>query len=122
MQLEIRPGTFCPVAEPHYTHEQDAGTQVVVLEVPASEPASASRWLRAGVALMAISLLFWVPLPVIPFLPLPVEARAALGGSMLLGAEIVFWLGAILAGPEAVKRGKSWVRDRLRLRSVRASR
>ena len=110
------------MAEPHYTPEQDTATQAVGLEVPASDPAPTSRWLRTGVALMAISLLFWVALPVIPFLPLPVEARAALGGAMLLGAEIVFWLGVALAGPEALKRGKSWVRDRLRLRKARASR
>ncbi len=122
MQREIRPGTFCPVAEPHYTPEQDPATQAACLEGPASEGASANRWLRAGVALMAISLLFWAVLPVIPFLSLPAETRAALAGAVLLGAEIVFWLGAVLAGPEAVKRVKSWVRDRLKLRSVRASR
>ena len=57
--------------------------------------------------------MFWLPLPVIPFLPLPAEVRVGLGAGMLVAAEIVFWAGAALAGPRAVQQLKGWWRRRL---------
>jgi hypothetical protein len=68
---------------------------------------------RAGVVLVGLSLALWVPLPVVPFLPLSTGAKAALGGGLVVGAEIAFWLGAVLAGPEAARRIRSWVREAL---------
>ncbi len=65
---------------------------------------------RAGVVLLGLSLALWVPLPVVPFLPLSGGAKATLAGGLILGAEIAFWLGAVLAGPEAARRTRAWVR------------
>jgi hypothetical protein len=71
------------------------------------------RWTRLGVVLVAVSVVLWVLLPVIPFLPLSAEFRVGLGVGVLIGAEITFWAGAALAGPEALKRLKGWWRVRM---------
>ena len=67
-------------------------------------------WTRAGVVLLVVSALLWVLLPVVPFLPLSTGAKAAAGGGLVVAAEIAFWAGAALAGPEAVRRARSWIR------------
>ena len=68
---------------------------------------------RAGVILLGLSLALWVPLPAVLFLPLSTGAKATLGGGLVVGAEIAFWLGAVLAGPEAARRTRSWIRRAL---------
>ncbi len=75
---------------------------------------------RAGVILLGLSLALWVPLPAVPFLPLSTGAKATLGGGLVVGAEIAFWLGAVLAGPEAVRRMRSWIRKALTERRPRS--
>ena len=71
---------------------------------------------RAGVVLLGLSIALWLPLPVVPFLSLSGATKAGLAGGLVLGAEIAFWLGALLAGPEAARRVRSWVRGALRRR------
>ena len=66
-------------------------------------------WTRAGVGLLGISVLLWVPLPVLPFLSMSGAQKAGLGGGFVVAAEIAFWVGAALAGPEAAKRTRSWI-------------
>ena len=68
---------------------------------------------RAGVILLGLSLALWVPLPAVPFLPLSTGAKATLGGGLIVGAEIAFWLGAVLAGPAAARRTRLWIREAL---------
>ncbi len=68
---------------------------------------------RAGVILLGLSLALWVPLPMIPFLSLSTGVKATLGGGLVVAAEIAFWLGAVLAGPEAARRTRSWIRKAL---------
>ncbi len=68
-----------------------------------------SVWRKAGIGLLGLSLALWVPLPAVPFLPLSSGAKAALGGGLIAGAEIAFWVGAILAGPEAARRTRWWL-------------
>ena len=82
-----------------------------------SEPEKASdantrpiTWTRAGVVLLVASALLWVPLPILPFLPLSTGAKAAIGGGLVVAAELAFWAGAALAGPETVRRARSWIR------------
>ena len=75
-----------------------------------------SGWPKAGVGLLGLSLALWVPVPAVPFLPLSSGAKAALGGGLIAGAEIAFWVGAILAGPEAARRTRSWLRIRRKKR------
>ena len=73
-------------------------------------------WTRAGVVLLVVSALLWVPLPFVPFLPLSTGAKAAVGSGLVVAAEIAFWAGAALAGPEAVRRMRSWIRTAFRRR------
>ena len=65
-------------------------------------------WTKSGVALLGLSLLLWLPVPVVPFLPLDGAEKAASVGGLIVAAEVAFWLGAALAGPEATRRTRSW--------------
>ena len=80
------------------------------LEPAATAPARAVPWTRVGVVLLGISALLWFPLPIVPFLPMSAAAKAALAGGLVVAAEIAFWAGAVLAGPVAVARLRSWAR------------
>ena len=66
---------------------------------------------RVGVCLMGLSLALWVALPVVPFLPIQVGIKATVAGSQVVIAEVAFWVGAVLAGPDAARRMKSWWRS-----------
>ncbi len=68
------------------------------------------RWARIGTLLMVGSLPLWPILMVVPFLPLGIAARGAAGTGIVVLAEIMFWGGATLAGPEAARRVRSWWR------------
>ena len=59
---------------------------------------------------MGLSIALWLPLPVVPFLSLSGATKAATGAGLVGAAEIAFWTGAVLAGPEVVRRIRSWVR------------
>jgi hypothetical protein len=59
---------------------------------------------------MAGSLPLWVVLLGVPFLPLSVAARGVVATSIVIVAEVAFWGGAVMAGPEAARRMKSWWR------------
>ena len=72
---------------------------------------------RVGVVLLGLSVLLWAPLPVLPFLSLTTGAKAAAAGGLLIAAEIAFWAGAAMAGPEAARRTRSWFRDRFKSRT-----
>ena len=62
------------------------------------------RWTRIGLIVLAISMVFWASLLVIPLLPLSTDRKALLGGIVFILAEITFWGGAILAGKETVQK------------------
>ena len=68
------------------------------------------RAARVGVILMFASLALWVVLPVIPFLPMETGAKATLAAGQVVVAEVIFWLGAAIAGPEAARRMRVWRR------------
>ena len=65
---------------------------------------------RVGVLLMGSSLALWVMLPVVPFLSLETGTKATLAGGQVIVAEVIFWLGAVAAGPEAARRMRLWWR------------
>ncbi|MEM7412112.1 MAG: transporter suffix domain-containing protein [Myxococcota bacterium] len=81
-------------------------------ESAAPEPRKASPWSRLGGGLIMLSFLLWVPLPAIPFLSMATTDKALLGGGLAVSAEVAFWGGALLAGPEAARRARSWWRRR----------
>ncbi|TDI23628.1 MAG: transporter suffix domain-containing protein [Acidobacteria bacterium] len=68
------------------------------------------RWVFAGVILMSLSLLLWVGLLGVPFLPLSVAARGAVATTLIVIAEVAFWVGAVIAGPATARRMRSWWR------------
>ena len=59
---------------------------------------------------MVSSLPLWPLLLVVPFFPMSIAARGAVGTGIVVLAEIMFWGGAALAGPEAARRVRSWWR------------
>lgn len=63
-----------------------------------------------GWGLVGLSGVAWAALLVVPWLPTDAARKAAIAGALLVGAEIVFWLGALLLGPEAVRRFRHWQR------------
>lgn len=71
---------------------------------------SRNRWVLAGVVLMSLSLLLWVCLLGVPFLPLSVVGRGTVATVLIVIAEVVFWVGAAIAGPAATRRMRSWWR------------
>ena len=79
---------------------------------PRQARAPASRWARVGVILMGSSLPLWPALLGVPFLPLSLAAQGAVATGIIVVAEVAFWGGAALAGPEAARRMRSWWRRR----------
>ena len=61
---------------------------------------------KIGVVLLLISILLWLSLLVIPFLPLSVGFKAGVAASVFIAAEVTFWLGVICTGREFVRRYK----------------
>jgi len=62
------------------------------------------------VVLMVASLPLWLVLPVLPFLAISTAAKAMAAMVVVVVAELMFWGGAVLAGPAAVRRLKGWWR------------
>lgn len=74
------------------------------------ERAPRRGWAFVGVVLMSWSLLLWVSLLGVPFLPMSVATRGTVATGVIVVAEVAFWGGAALAGPEAARRMRSWWR------------
>ena len=89
-----------------------AGPRFVTAELSPDPKPRASRWAVAGVILMSASLVLWILLPAVPFLPLSVAARGAVATGVIVVAEVIFWAGAPMAGPEAARRMRLWWRRR----------
>ena len=62
-----------------------------------------------GVSLIALSFLLWVALPGIPFLTASLAEKGVIAGGFLAGAELTFWAGLLLLGPEISERIRSWL-------------
>jgi hypothetical protein len=61
--------------------------------------------LRFGLALIALSFLPWLAIPIVPwmsFLESVTQKSAAVAGLIIL-AEVLFWIGLVSAGPETWK-------------------
>jgi hypothetical protein len=68
------------------------------------KPARLTWMAQAGLGLAIGSVLPWLLLLGLPFLPLTVAQKALGAGGLLVLAEVMFWLGALLAGPAIVQR------------------
>jgi hypothetical protein len=74
---------------------------------PATITATTERPLlrvRVGIALIVLSCVLWFALLAIPFLPLTVAQKSALGFSTFVAVQVAWWGGAAIAGPTAIRR------------------
>ena len=69
-----------------------------------SQPLVLSRIAKLGILLAIASVVPWLLLLVLPFLPFSLAERAILAAGLLVLAEVMFWVGAALAGHEVIKR------------------
>ena len=70
------------------------------------------QWL--GWSLIIISSIAWTVLPIIPFLPMSLEAKAAWGGGVFIFAEITWWVAVPLLGKELIEltqRFMAWCKN-----------
>lgn len=59
---------------------------------------------KAGLVLIALAVLCWVFMLIIPFLAFSTKIKAALITFALIIGEVFFWIGAVLAGKDTVKK------------------
>lgn len=59
---------------------------------------------KAGLVLIALAVLCWVFMLIIPFLAFSTKIKAALITFALIVGEVFFWIGAVLAGKDTVKK------------------
>lgn len=60
---------------------------------------------KLGLVLIIISFLPWLIIAVIvPFLPISLGQKGLLIPALLILAEVLFWLGALLVGKEVVQK------------------
>jgi hypothetical protein len=69
-----------------------------------SSPIHLSWITKLGIILAIGSVIPWLLLLVLPFLPLSLTERANVAAGLVVIAEVMFWLGAILTGQEIVRR------------------
>jgi hypothetical protein len=61
---------------------------------------------RIGVLLLVLSVVCWLLIPLVPLAGLRGVAAASAVGGLVVGAEVVFWLGLVLAGRDTWKLAK----------------
>ncbi|QYX31592.1 transporter suffix domain-containing protein [Sphaerospermopsis torques-reginae] len=68
---------------------------------------------KLGLVLIIVSFLPWLAIALIlPFLPLAVAQKALLVPALLVLAEVIFWLGALLVGKEVIQRYRRYLNFR----------
>ena len=69
-----------------------------------SLPMRFSRIATLGIVLAIGSVIPWLLLLVLPILPLSLTEQAIAAAGLLVLAEVMFWVGVVLAGHEVVGR------------------
>ena len=69
-----------------------------------SSPRRFSRVAKLGILLAIGSVIPWLLLLVLPFLPWSLTEQAIAVAGLLVFAEVMFWVGVVLAGHEMVGR------------------
>jgi hypothetical protein len=67
---------------------------------------------KLGLFLIIISFLPWLAMAILPFISLSVAQKALLVPALLVFAEVIFWLGALLVGKEVVQRYRRYLNFR----------
>lgn len=68
--------------------------------------------IRVGFALVVIACLLWGLLFVIPLLPITTGQKAFWWLASLIAAEVLFWVGAVVAGPAVIRKYRRWIDPR----------
>ncbi|GLC89597.1 transporter suffix domain-containing protein [Lysinibacillus piscis] len=63
---------------------------------------------KIGMGLLIISLSLWLVPVVTPFLPIATATKAGIIVGVIIVAEVLFWLGALLVGKEVASKIKSY--------------
>ncbi|MCM3720034.1 transporter suffix domain-containing protein [Fictibacillus phosphorivorans] len=58
---------------------------------------------KIGIVMIILSFVLWVFIPIIPFLTLSAAIKTGIVSGLIIGGEVLFWLGALLAGKDIVK-------------------
>lgn len=56
-----------------------------------------------GIALLIIATILWALVFAVPFAPISTSAKAAIITALIVLGEILFWVGALLVGAQAMK-------------------
>jgi hypothetical protein len=65
---------------------------------------------KLGLILIIVSFSPWLAIAIIvPFLPISVAQKALLVPALLVLAEVLFWLGALLLGKEVVQKYRRYL-------------
>ncbi|MBY6037764.1 transporter suffix domain-containing protein [Fictibacillus nanhaiensis] len=59
---------------------------------------------KAGIVLIVLSFVLWIFIPIVPFLSLSTGMKTAIVSGLFIAGEVTFWLGALLAGKDIVKK------------------
>jgi len=72
-------------------------------------PAPGAARLRSlGIWLVVLSFVLYGALPLVPFLPLPLEGKALAASALIVAGEAAFWIGGFILGKEFVTRFKRY--------------
>jgi hypothetical protein len=70
---------------------------------------------RLGLVIVIVSFLPWLTIPfVVPFLPLSLPQKTLLVLVQMIAAEVLFWLGVLLVGQQALWKYQRYWRIRLK--------
>ena len=59
---------------------------------------------RTGIVMISISVVIFLTLFAVPFMPLDAKLKITLGTIFIVAGEVLFWLGTILIGKEVYKK------------------
>lgn len=65
-----------------------------------------------GVVLFVMSFVMFWSILAVPWLDAPVATRAWLAGGLAVGAEVVFWIGILIAGRDFMRRYREYLSPR----------
>lgn len=66
-----------------------------------------SKAKRIGVILIILSVGLWVAILLVPYLPFSTAVKLLISSSLIVLAEILFWVGGIILGKEVMKKYKN---------------
>jgi hypothetical protein len=64
---------------------------------------------KSGLILIIFSILLFLSLPVIPFIPIETRMKITISTTVFVLAEVTFWTGGILLGKELFSKYKSYL-------------